>query len=291
MSEEQVGYGEVGFAQRSAQIEKIAAALSRAQASMGPAIMNKTARVVGSTKAGARYEYTYHYADLDGVWQVVRKPLADNELSIISFVDIQYVEREDARPLAMAAVDTILLHSSGQYFRTTIRLTAKDSDPQSVGSSITYGKRYGLSALLGVSVQADDDGNAGQGNEAEVGDKKPTERKPAAPRPATKKDAPQPEAPKPEAAKEKVPVSENANLTEDQRRAKGLLDGATYQDLVNNLGAQKIGGRAWRDWLETRYGARDIHTALDITIDVYPEIYKVVMETPDLIREFKKEAK
>ena len=32
-------------------------------------------------------------------------------------------------------------------------------DAQAVGSSITYGRRYGLSAILGISVEADDDGN------------------------------------------------------------------------------------------------------------------------------------
>ena len=33
-------------------------------------------------------------------------------------------------------------------------------DAQAVGSSCTYGRRYGLSAILGISVDDDDDGNA-----------------------------------------------------------------------------------------------------------------------------------
>ena len=37
-------------------------------------------------------------------------------------------------------------------------------DAQSVGSAITYGRRYGLSAILGIASEEDDDGNGASGS-------------------------------------------------------------------------------------------------------------------------------
>jgi hypothetical protein len=57
-------------------------------------------------------------------------------------------------------VTTMLVHSSGQWLKSEVRMPiGGKKDSQAVGSSITYGRRYGLSAILGISVEADDDGN------------------------------------------------------------------------------------------------------------------------------------
>ena len=57
-------------------------------------------------------------------------------------------------------VTTILMHESGECVtgRTPV-LTKDNTDPQKMGSSITYAKRYGLQAAFGLPSE-DDDGNA-----------------------------------------------------------------------------------------------------------------------------------
>lgn len=58
------------------------------------------------------------------------------------------------------AVMTILMHESGQYISSTMKLTPTKNDPQGVGSSITYNRRYSYASILGLVSEADDDGNS-----------------------------------------------------------------------------------------------------------------------------------
>jgi len=94
------------------------------------------------------------------VWSVCREPLAANGLAIV-----QTTEHTDD---AGVTIVTTLLHTSGQWIATDVRLPiagtlegGKVGAPtiQSIGGAITYGRRYGLSALLGVVTDDDDDGN------------------------------------------------------------------------------------------------------------------------------------
>jgi len=57
-------------------------------------------------------------------------------------------------------VTTTLLHESGQWIRSEIRMpVGGKKDAHAIGSACTYGRRYGLSALIGIA-QHDDDGNS-----------------------------------------------------------------------------------------------------------------------------------
>ena len=58
-------------------------------------------------------------------------------------------------------VSTRLIHKSGEWVQTDLTLTAKDASPQAIGSAITYGRRYAVSALVGLAAE-DDDGKAAQ---------------------------------------------------------------------------------------------------------------------------------
>jgi hypothetical protein len=53
----------------------------------------------------------------------------------------------------------MLLHTSGEWLSSTLRIPATKQDAQGFGSAITYGRRYGLQAICGVPAE-DDDGNA-----------------------------------------------------------------------------------------------------------------------------------
>jgi hypothetical protein len=62
----------------------------------------------------------------------------------------------------LVSVATTLLHESGSSVTATLHLRPSKSDPQGVGSAITYARRYSLLAMTGAAPE-DDDGNASSG--------------------------------------------------------------------------------------------------------------------------------
>lgn len=59
------------------------------------------------------------------------------------------------------ALRTRIVHGeSGEADESVMLLMLSKSDPQGQGSAITYARRYSLMAVLGLSADADDDGNA-----------------------------------------------------------------------------------------------------------------------------------
>lgn len=52
------------------------------------------------------------------------------------------------------------MHESGEWIEyDPIKMKPVKNDPQSIGSAITYAKRYALSAIFGITSDQDDDGN------------------------------------------------------------------------------------------------------------------------------------
>lgn len=121
---------------QSENIEKIALALVKAQSEMGTAIKDSNNPFFKSS-----------YADLQSVWEAIREPLANNGLSVTQLLN--YV---DGKP----TLQTLLLHSSGQFIGSEVTIPLTKSDPQSLGSAITYMRRYSLAAIVGL-YQVDDD--------------------------------------------------------------------------------------------------------------------------------------
>ena len=124
----------------SEQINEIAAALSKAQGAMRPAI-----------KDAQNPHFRSRYADLAANVEAARTPLAANGLAVIQ--EATTTERG-------VAVATRLLHSSGQWIQfdpITVPMTKQDA--HGVGSAVTYARRYALGAALGL-VADDDDGTA-----------------------------------------------------------------------------------------------------------------------------------
>lgn len=60
------------------------------------------------------------------------------------------------------SVTTVFLHESGSSVSSTLTMRASKSDPQGIGSAITYARRYALLAMSGAAPE-DDDGNAASG--------------------------------------------------------------------------------------------------------------------------------
>lgn len=131
--------------EHSEQINELAAALVKAQAAFVAVAKAKTATV--EMKNGGKY--SYKYSDLADAWDVARKPLSDNGLSVIQ--SPAQLER------GVCSVTTMLLHASGQWVKSTLSLDARDATPQSIGSVITYARRYGLASMIGLVTDDDTD--------------------------------------------------------------------------------------------------------------------------------------
>ena len=136
--------------EHSEKINEIAAALAKAQGEMVNAKKDSTATIQGKNKKGVSYSYEYDYTNLAGCLNSCRSPLSKNGLSFIQSSGVRGNQ---------VSITSMLLHSSGQYFKNTITLTSGDQDPQSIGSAITYGRRYELCAMVGIAPE-DDDGKA-----------------------------------------------------------------------------------------------------------------------------------
>jgi hypothetical protein len=127
----------------SESISKIAPALLQAQ------------RAIGFAAKGANNpHFKSKYADLPAVIDAVKGPL--NEAGIIF---IQSPAPSDDGKLHLT---TRLIHESGEWIESTAVTPLQKSDPQGVGSAITYMRRYSLAAITGL-YQDDDDGNAASG--------------------------------------------------------------------------------------------------------------------------------
>lgn len=125
----------------SDQLDKLFEAMAKAQAEMTDAEKDSTNPFFKSK-----------YADLASVRAASVPAMAKNGLCVIQF------PFADGKSVVIV---TILGHSSGQYIRAELTLVAKADDAQSVGSAITYGRRYSLMAVAGVAAsEDDDDGNA-----------------------------------------------------------------------------------------------------------------------------------
>jgi hypothetical protein len=127
----------------SPTLGEIGKALAAAQKTIQPALKD-TLGQVGNVKKP--------YADIQSVWQACRQSLTEHGLSIVQV---------PAANGNAVTVTTLLLHSSGEWISGELTMTAAKNDPQSIGSAITYARRYSLSAMVSVAPGDDDDGHAG----------------------------------------------------------------------------------------------------------------------------------
>jgi hypothetical protein len=104
----------------------------------------------GVKKTAENPYFKSKYATLEHVVDAVKPALLENGIVVIQGV-------QDAE--GGVAIETMLLHESGQWISSTLRLPASKQDAQGYGSAITYGRRYGLMAICGIPAE-DDDGNA-----------------------------------------------------------------------------------------------------------------------------------
>lgn len=124
--------------QFSPEIDKIAPALVKAQT-----------KVKGAIKTHENAHFKNKYADLASVYEACADALHSEGLAVL-----QGARNE----LDMYGVETLLVHTSGQWVREVLMLKPTKPDPQGAGSAISYARRYSLAAMIGV-MQEDDDAN------------------------------------------------------------------------------------------------------------------------------------
>lgn len=123
---------------KSAEINELAKALTHAQSEI----------ITVATDSKNPF-FKSSYASLPGVLKSIREPLSKNGLS---FVQTTSTSEQGV------CIETVLMHTSGQWISGSYPVNPIKNDPQGLGSAITYARRYALTAMLGIH-QEDDDGN------------------------------------------------------------------------------------------------------------------------------------
>lgn len=126
---------------KSESIGALAAALSAVQAELKIAKKDKINPFFKSK-----------YADLQTVWEVARPLLAKHGLAVLQ------LPGGDGTHVVLT---TMLVHSSGEWIADDgLAMTPAKTDPQGIASCVTYARRYGFQAVIGVVADEDDDGEA-----------------------------------------------------------------------------------------------------------------------------------
>jgi hypothetical protein len=123
---------------RSENINELATALAKAQSEMPTA-----------KKDSENPYFKSSYADLAEIVSVSRPCLSKNGLSVTQKV----ITNVDGSTM----LHTVLMHCSGQWTESTMRVVPPKNDIQTISSYITYLKRINYAALIGVVAEAEDD--------------------------------------------------------------------------------------------------------------------------------------
>jgi threonine dehydrogenase-like Zn-dependent dehydrogenase len=128
---------------QSAEIGELAKALAGVQRVLEPASKNASNPMLRNK-----------YADLASCYEACRHILPEHGLAVSQLV-------VPSEPNTVC-VRTMLLHESGQWLASDCKLEAVGNKgvnaAQAAGSAITYARRYGLSAIVGLVADDDDDG-------------------------------------------------------------------------------------------------------------------------------------
>ncbi len=136
---------------QSAEIDKLATALCEFQKNV-PAAHKQAINNYFKDQQGK----PHRFADLEGIWEAIRKDLTGNGLSVTQPMGWAVVGDQ-----MITLLKTSLKHISGQWEDGEMPLLLKSQDPQGQGSAISYARRYCLAAMLGI-IQTDDDAERAQ---------------------------------------------------------------------------------------------------------------------------------
>jgi len=127
--------------------------------------------MTGATKDSKNPHFKSNYASLASVVDAVRAPLAKHGIAWTQRVSIDGTA---------VGVETVLMWRDKELSSGFIRATSKDTGPQSIGSVVTYLRRYSLMATLGIPAEDDDGESATRRDEPARADRPERKEQPAA---------------------------------------------------------------------------------------------------------------
>lgn len=109
-----------------------------------PAFLKAQQKIESVIKDATNPYFKSKYADLTSVIDACKTQLNANDIAIL-------------QPIDGMSVETILVHTSGEWFSSSTPIVCKaQNDPQALGSAITYAKRYGLQSMVLLPAEDDD---------------------------------------------------------------------------------------------------------------------------------------
>jgi hypothetical protein len=155
-----------------AQQPKVASA---APQNLAQALLEFQKLAVKASKDSKNPHFKNNYASLEAVID------AANQATQFGICFTQEIDFEFNGDAGMTFVRTVLIHApSGEQRVSRTPIRSKDpTDPQKMGSGITYAKRYGLQSALGLPSEDDDANDASKPSRSTIVHVKPTANKEA----------------------------------------------------------------------------------------------------------------
>src|SRR5919108_3075091 len=126
----------------------LAAALAQAQA----ALVNPEKSLVATIRSGrpGERERTFRYAPLASGLDIVRKTLGQHEIATVQTTAVDPA-------LGIVNLTTMLAHASGEWIASDwpVCAVAEMTNPQRMGTALTYARRYALFTLVGIAGEDD----------------------------------------------------------------------------------------------------------------------------------------
>lgn len=133
----------------SEKIGAIAAALAKAQAEIKNPTKDKTANI--PNKSGGP-GFKYSYADFATALDEIRPVLSKHGIAFVQGTEWTG---------SLIMLNTRLIHESGEWMEGQYPVGGM-ADHRTMGSALSYARRYALLSLIGVQGEDDDDGEADQ---------------------------------------------------------------------------------------------------------------------------------
>jgi hypothetical protein len=132
----------------SESVAALAAALAKAQA----ALVNPEKSLTATIRTGRPGEAarSFRYASLSSGLDIVRKTLGQHEIATVQTTAID-------QTAGMVNLTTTLAHASGEWIASDwpVCPIAETANPQRMGATLTYARRYALFTLVGIAGEDD----------------------------------------------------------------------------------------------------------------------------------------
>lgn len=113
------------------------------------ALVKAQSKIGGAVKSANNPFFKSKYSDLNSVIQACKEELNSEGISVLQPVVSD--EQGDS-------VETVLLHESGEYISSRMKLVLAKQDMQGYGSAVSYARRYSLQSMVFIPSSEDDDG-------------------------------------------------------------------------------------------------------------------------------------